>query len=162
MPEAVHRIYWDSCVFLSYLNGDSERLPNIDGVLQEVEHSSGKKKIVTSTISRVEVSFAVTEREQHSPDPAVESAIDQMWSDVSVIECIELHDEIALLARDLIRASLTSQKTLKPLDAIHLASARWIGANALHTYDRYLQSFETFLSASIGPPTPNQLLLSFS
>ncbi len=57
MPE---RVYWDACVFLSYINGEQERLPVIDALLEESR--SGKIEIITSTVSLAEVAFAEEER----------------------------------------------------------------------------------------------------
>ena len=47
MPKDPKLIYWDSCVFLSYINGDVERLGIIDALLLEVSESKGERKIVT-------------------------------------------------------------------------------------------------------------------
>ena len=38
--------YWDANVFLYYLNGDSEKLPTLDGILECVSKNN-KDKIVT-------------------------------------------------------------------------------------------------------------------
>ena len=40
MPIQPTLIYWDSCVFLSYLNQDSDRLPVLDAVLNNRERFS--------------------------------------------------------------------------------------------------------------------------
>jgi hypothetical protein len=58
MPTQPTLIYWDSCVFLYYLDRDSDKLPVLDAVLNNVERSAGNRRIVTSTVAKVEVAFA--------------------------------------------------------------------------------------------------------
>jgi hypothetical protein len=37
MPDSKPRIYWDTCVLLSFINGLPERLPDIETLLLEAE-----------------------------------------------------------------------------------------------------------------------------
>jgi len=46
-------IYWDSCIFLSYINDEPKRVNIIEDVWRNILND--KKKVLTSTISIVEV-----------------------------------------------------------------------------------------------------------
>lgn len=129
-------IYWDSNVFLAVLDKKDLRQELAIAVLDEVSSSKGRKKIVTSAISRVEVAFVQTERDRRTLNNDIERKIDDLWNDDSVIEVIEISDQIALDARKLIRRSIErGNRTIKPADSIHLASAFYISAKWLHTFN---------------------------
>ena len=129
-------IYWDSCVVLAYMNDEPARVPIIEGILTEVSRSNGAVKLTTSMVAKVEVAYVALEKNQRSLDSDVEQRIDDFWNDDSVIELVELHDEITRTARTLMRQSMASRhKTMKPLDAIHLATAIYIGAKEFQTYN---------------------------
>jgi hypothetical protein len=55
MPDP-NRFYWDACVFLAAVNGETDRVPHIDALMDAA--SKGDILIFTSTVSIVEVSFA--------------------------------------------------------------------------------------------------------
>jgi predicted nucleic acid-binding protein len=78
-----------------------------------------------------------------------------------VIAFIELHDAIAILARNLMRQALTQGWSLKPPDAIHLASAQWLGVEELHTYDDKLPRYGTMIGCKICEPYTTQLRINF-
>ena len=61
MPDDPRRIYWDSNVPLSYLNDVQERIPTIEELFKQVR--AGEIELLTSSISRVEVAFAASEKE---------------------------------------------------------------------------------------------------
>ena len=143
MDNAPQLIYWDSCVIISYFNNEPERITTIEAILEDVSQSGGKKKIVTSTVAKVEVAFVSAEKTELRLTDEAEKIIDDFWADDSVLELIEFHDDIAKLARGLIRDGIPrGWKTLRPMDAIHLATAKWIEASELHTYN--LQDFERY------------------
>jgi predicted nucleic acid-binding protein len=144
-------LYWDSSVFLAYINGEQARLPIIDALLDEIEHDEARR-VFTSSISQVEVAFATSEANTHALDPETESKIDALWQDRSVVEVVELHDEIALEARSLMRDSVTRGWSLKALDAIHLATARWLQATEFHTYDHRLEKYEPLVGFPVREP----------
>ena len=79
MPNSGDTVYWDASVFLSYVNGEQERLPTIDALLEESRN--GEFTIVTSTLSITEVAFAEMEKTQRALDPQVEQAIDALLVD---------------------------------------------------------------------------------
>jgi nucleoside-diphosphate-sugar epimerase len=65
-----------ACVLLSYINGIPDRLPDLEWYLER----SGKGfQLVTSTVTIVEVAFAVQERERMALDAATEAKISGLW-----------------------------------------------------------------------------------
>lgn len=144
-------LYWESSVFLAYINGEPARLPIIDSLLHEIEQEESRR-IYTSTISRVEVAFAAVEAQSAVLDAQTLSDIDALWDDRSVVEVVELHDEITLTARGLMRDAVDCGWSLKPLDAIHLATASWLDVAEFHTYDHPLDKYENLVGFSILEP----------
>jgi len=151
MPTDTPPLYWDSSVFLAYINGEQGRLPVIDALLAEIE-ADDDRRIFTSTITRVEVAFAAFEAHSATLDPQALSDIDALWDDRSVVEVVELHDDIALSARGLIREAIARGWSLKPLDAVHLATARWLQATEFHTYDASLHKYGQLVGFTIREP----------
>ena len=134
-------IYWDANVFLSYLNNDKERIPTIEAILEAVE-SSKIDRIVTSVISKVEVAWVAQENMKRALSKDEEKRIDEMWENEELFEMIDCNNEIALMSRKLMRDGLARGWKLRTNDAIHLASAQWVGAIELQTYD--LKDFQKF------------------
>lgn len=155
MPRLLTYIYWDSCVFVDYINGEPTRLPEIDAVLKEVGRDDSRQ-ILTSSVAKVEVAYGSEERTNEALDLAVEANIDALWQDSSVIGIVDFHDEIARMARDLIRYGVSQRWSLKPMDAIHLASAQWVGGlvnvTEIHTYDGEWDKFEPSVGCRICRP----------
>ncbi len=127
--------YWDSCLFLDYLNATPNGVEKIAPLIAAVR--SGGLTIVTSTLSLAEVAYAGKELDD-GLDPTVEDAIDTMFRDESLLTLVEYDQEIGADARALIRRTVSEQKRLKPADAIHLATAVAVGATALYTFDAAL------------------------
>ena len=75
MPEPLPLLYWDACVFLSYINGTPEHLRDIDPLL---ERSGQDFQIITSAITIVEVSFGKIEQDGKVLDPIIEEKIDAL------------------------------------------------------------------------------------
>lgn len=132
MPDPTRRIYWDSCVFLSYLEEEAGRIE----ILETLRHQSarGEIEIVTSVATIVEVAFVATERAGGKLSAEAETAIDGLWSD-RIVRLIEFHELIAREARRLIRIGLAQGWSLKGFDAIHLATAHRARLAECHTYD---------------------------
>jgi predicted nucleic acid-binding protein len=145
-------LYWDSDVWLSYISAQPDRISTIASLLQEVQDSD-KEVIVTSIIAKVEVAFASYEKAQVALDPQVEERIDSLWQDSSIVEVIELNNNVALMARSLIRETVERGWSLTPNDAIHLASAQWLqGVHEFHTYDTKLHRYSDFIGCEICEP----------
>jgi predicted nucleic acid-binding protein len=157
MSNRVPRFYWDSCVFLSYIHGLPDRLPDIDALLEEAR--KGKIEIVTSTVTVVEVAFAATEKATKILDQAVEDKISKLWLPPSPVRLIEFYELIAERARSLVRQAVPEGWSLQAMDAIHLSSAKQIGVEAFHTYDKNLDKYTTAMGFTIERPLVAQIEL---
>jgi predicted nucleic acid-binding protein len=160
MPGKPRFIYWDSSVFLSYLNADPGRIDILDSILNDTQKSNSELRIITSVITKVEVASSTTEHITRILSPSVEQKIDALWNDTAVIVLIEFYDGIALQSRNLIRQSLEHGWALKPADAIHLASAQSLSVEELHTYDNKMPRYSTMIGCKICEPYTTQLRLN--
>lgn len=156
MPSQKRRIYWDTSVWLSYINGDVERLPTLDALLADSSSSNGTIELYTSTVSQVEVAFAKAEQDKKALDPTVEQEIDELWADRSALKLVELHETITREARQFIRLAMTRGWSLKPMDAIHLATAKFSQCGEFHTYDERLLKYTNDVGFPIVQPHTQQ------
>jgi len=145
-------LYWDTTVFLSYLNENPDRIQTLEAILDKVS-TDKQHLIVTSTISKVEVAWLAHEKLNRVLNPDEEARIDALWNDSSVVEFVDFHDDIALLARDIMRSGMVKGWKLRTQDAIHLASAQWIQAYEVNTYDDKWKKYEEFLNITIKQPS---------
>ena len=96
-------VYWDACVPLSYINGTADRIPHIEGLLQQ----SGKDlQIITSVFTLTEVAFAKAEQDAKVLDATVEAKISTLWQVGAPIKLVEFYEVIAARARELMRAAI--------------------------------------------------------
>jgi len=165
MPNKGRFLYWDSCVFLSHINGMPDRVQIINNIISEI-NDDPDSVILTSSESIVEVSHAVTEKEQKRTDPKIEAAIDAMWDDANIVKMIDNGPHIAKLARTLIRDAIPNGWTLKSKDAIHLASALWhnryVGkVDEFQTYDDRLFKYKDMIGIQIEYPHVMQYRIDF-
>lgn len=150
MPE-VPRLCWDANVFLSYINGIENRLPDIDALLDEARQKS--IEIVTSSASITEVAYGAME--QGALDWTVDEAIDKLWIPPSPVQMVDFYRSIAYRAKGLVRRGMLESRKLKPMDAIHLATALQVGARELNTYDRDLLKWDPYvMELDIRHPVP--------
>lgn len=156
MPNKPALIYWDSCVFISYLEKTPDRIGTLDAIIHNIR-TTKDRKIVTSAISKVEVAFLPAER-PHPADPAIEQLIDDFWNDDEIVELVEFHDLIATHARTLMRQALPDSP-LKSNDAIQVATALWLGVRELQTYDTKLLKYGNTLGIPIVEPYTEQPML---
>ena len=154
MSNDVRRLYWDACVFISYIEATAGRVETISELLDQARR--GDIEVITSVASRVEVAFAKHERDGGRLDPAVEEAIDELWSPSSPIKPVELDGLIANRARDLIRSGLDRGWRLRPIDAIHLATAAQVGVHELNTYSHDLRRYSEVLTFPVRAPVAAQ------
>lgn len=132
-------VYWDACVPLSYINGTADRIPHIEGLLQQ----SGKDlQIITSVFTVTEVAFAKAEQDAKVLDATVEAKISTLWQVGAPIQLVEFYEVIAERARELMRAAIPRGWSLKPGDAIHLATADHLKVSEMHTYDEELYKYQ--------------------
>lgn len=151
-------IYCDSCVFLAYFKAEPQRIDTIEQLFQEVQ-SSPDRKLLTSVLTITEVSHVAEERSHQSLIGGWEDALDEFWADSSLLEFIEFHEPMARKARQLIRQAITLGYTLKPADAIHLASATYAGVSEYFTYDNRLTKFSAMTGLDIKEPYVSQFRL---
>lgn len=107
MPPELEYIYWDACVFSSYIGAIPERVLVIDELLQRIQKNRNIK-ILTSTYSIAEVVFASGHgRGRHISDDHY-ALIDNMWQS-SFLELVDVHQAIMYRARDLVRQARLDQ-----------------------------------------------------
>jgi predicted nucleic acid-binding protein len=70
-------VYWDSSVFISWINNLPDRTPRIREQWHQVTQLN-QGVIVTSTLSIVEVANAAHEKLRHKLDPTVEAHLDNL------------------------------------------------------------------------------------
>lgn len=156
MSKTPPRYYWDSCVFLSLISKDPERAPVITDLMHKAQ--AGKIEIYTSTFAIAEVGFATHEKASQKVDGDVEERIKTLWQPPSPITLVEFHQFHAEESRLLMRAGLDKGWTgLKGKDAVHLATAKLIGVDELHTYDlTRLAKYSDLIGAKICHPWVDQ------
>jgi PIN domain len=162
MPGDPRKIYWDSCVFLSWINKAVDRLPHIDWYLKR---SGTEHQIITSAFTVAEVAFAEMERRNGVLDDSVMERIDRLWiADNSPIKLVELYPAVVFEARDLARRAIADGwGTIKGGDAVHLATAVHMKAVAIHTYSRDWPGKSPLVGdIPIGPPIAETPEFEFS
>lgn len=123
--------YWDTCLFLAWINDESRPSGEMDGVREVIaRHRRREIKIVTSVITQVEV---------------LESKIPVGMNNIFVeflrrLNRVSVDVKVASLAHDLrdyytLRADQNGGRTLSTPDAIHLATAILYRADEFHTFD---------------------------
>ena len=157
MPSSPRIIYWDSCVFLYYVNMIPEHMPLLEQVLEDSASDSSPVKIYTSVLSHVEVSFGASEQQNQVLNAETERLIGNLWSDPGAVVSVEYHTDIGQIATGLMRDAVTRGWSLKPLDAIHLATAQWLSSVGMtveefHTYDRRLFKYASIVGFPIVEP----------
>lgn len=131
-------LYWDANVFVDFFSATIGKIEILKAILEEA--SNGEVKIFTSVLSQVEVAYVESEKSTGILGVDTEKMMDEFWKD-DVIELIEIHPFIINRSRRIIRdAKGGGYKTIKAADAIHLATAEWIKADEMHTYN--LKDFE--------------------
>lgn len=113
--------YWDAAAFLGWLNKEPDRYDICDQILADAE--AGKCQIVTSTATFAEVFWhkPAPPRNIVLPSAAQIVAIKDLFGKSFIVPA-ELDRPTALLARDLL-FTFAQSHGLKPMDAIHLATA---------------------------------------
>lgn len=153
MPDrSPDRIYLDSCVFLSWVNAIPDRMPDIDAVLAEGRR--GEIELITSTVSMVEVAFGKREQDGRELLADVDDRIAALWRPPSPVKLAEYHELIGEEAKRLMRGVLVDDWRLRPMDAIHLATAARLGAKAFYTYDTKLPKYSAMVGFPIEVPKP--------
>ena len=155
MPDRI--IYLDACVFLSFINDDADRWQVIQAILHE--GGTALAELYTSELSVVEVAFGATEQSTKALDEDTEKRINKLWMPGSPVNMIEYYGLIGDDAKELMRFAITQGWSLKPMDAIHLATARRIEVNEFHTYDPALAKYAETVGYKVCEPYTVQALL---
>lgn len=148
--------YWDSNIFLAYLNGEPGRLNTVTSIWREISKGNNRK-VFASVESIVEVAKAASEKDAVTLDPGTLVKIDSLWSDPNIL-MVEAPEHVMRKARRLIRDAISNSWTLTPKDAIHIATAMWIDQNTaysvveFHTYDKKLSKFAPLAGLTICEP----------
>jgi predicted nucleic acid-binding protein len=123
------KVYWDSSIWIALIKGE-----NINGVdrcetprLILEDAKAGKVLIYISRITVVEV-----QKKKNKPELNIveDNSVQNDFLKHNYIKHIDVDKKVAYLARD-----LAFTYKLKPCDAIHLASAIKVNAEALHHWD---------------------------
>jgi predicted nucleic acid-binding protein len=158
MPDEPGRVYWDANILLSYLNGIADRTAIIEELLRSAR--AGEAEPITSSLTIVEVAFAAVEKDGQALHPEVERKIDGLWTPGGPIKTVEFHDLIARDARGLIRQGIAQGwGSLKPIDAIHLATAQRMRVIRFLTYCERLQAWHGHLGFPVVEPRLDQTTL---
>lgn len=148
MADDPRRVYWDTCVVLSFLNDVPERMPTIEELFKQAR--AEEIELLTSSVSRVEVAFIQSEKDSGTLDSEAEAAIVAFWAPGSPIKTVEFYDLIADDARALVRRGIEQGwGNLKPMDAIHLATAQRMKVSEMHSYDDRLKKWSGHLGFPI-------------
>ncbi|MGI8407547.1 MAG: type II toxin-antitoxin system VapC family toxin [Actinomycetota bacterium] len=151
--------YLDSNVLLAYVLGEANRATTVEQLLREAE--GGKRRLITSTISVVEVAFAAEKSKGFAIDPGALAAIDKLWEGGQPVGLAEASTRTMYVARDLARRARSESWGLTPADAIHLATAVRHEASVLYTYEAKAtrERWSSIMGISVDEPTISQLPL---
>lgn len=133
----IEKIYWDTDCFLGHFQSETGKAEKCDGVLERAER--GDVLIVTSALTIAEVLWM-----RGGPRLAKDkAAIVQKFFRRSYIRVVNVSRKIAESAQLHVWDS-----DIKPKDAIHVATAILLGADALETFDAGLIG----KSGTVGSP----------
>ena len=132
MTNSRQRVYLDANVIIAYLADEAGRASVAAALLEDAQR--GNIELLTSVLSVTEVAFIASDHASDASN-ADESAIKALWSPGSPIRLTDISIRIAERARSIIRiARSKGMRSVKPADAIHLASAE------VHGCDRFFIS----------------------
>ena len=124
MPDPHVRRYWDSCSFIAFFAGEAGRADDCRKLLNEA--ASGTYLAYTSSITLAEVT-----RKRHQAVTSKHRQTIERFFENPYIQLINADRFVVMHARDLIWKHLS----LRPNDAIHLASALRARCSLFYTYD---------------------------
>jgi predicted nucleic acid-binding protein len=151
-----YHVYWDSCVFLAYIKQEKGRADVIERLWEEIVNEKNGI-IVTSTISIVEIAFGVDDAKGSILlTPEISQQIDDIWRDSSIL-LVETPAKVMYDARKLMRDAWQNQWSLKPYDAVHLATAMFVESSGrliseFNTYDKPLEKYAPMTGILIKEP----------
>jgi predicted nucleic acid-binding protein len=131
--------YLDSCVFLALINKEANRFKVVEAILDDAE--ARECEVYTSQLTVAEVAFAEQEKKKRTLSDTVENKISKLWHPSAPTLLVDVHPNISAGARDIIRQAMKDGWTrgedwsVKPPDAIHIATAILMKAEKFFTYD---------------------------
>jgi predicted nucleic acid-binding protein len=143
-------VYWDANVLCSYVQDLPCRAETVEDLLDRAR--AGVFAPVTSVLSIAEVAFALDEYEEQELSEQAEEMIEELWRPGSPITLVEFYEAIAHNARYLVRQGRVTDRALKPMDAIHLATALRLQVADFHTYDEKLHRWSGVLGFPVQVP----------
>lgn len=158
MSGDVPDLYLDSCVFMSYLNGDVDRVPHIDELFKQARR--GQLRLHTSILALTEVAYIAEQLSLQTEGSIQDEMIDRLLRNRRLVHLVGFDRGIALEARRLVRGSAErrrnqgsdKEQALKPPDAIHLASAKSVGVRAFLAYDAVYASLQADFGFEFAEP----------
>ena len=125
--------YLDANVLLAYVL-EEEGAPVVEQLLLEADQ--GDRKLLTSTVSIVEVAFGAETAKESALDPGTLSTIDSLWSGGQPVGLADASIRTMYQARDIAREARRRNRRLTPRDAIHLATAVAADVEKFFTYEK--------------------------
>ena len=125
MASKIPSIYWDACIFIDGLQQIAGRFEHIERI--EGDAKAGLLRIVTSAVSIAEVVKTGT----GDLTPEQDERKVRAYFDYPFVSVIPVDRPIGKRA-----AAIVRNYTIKPLDAIHVATALRARSEALCTYDK--------------------------
>ena len=120
----IERIYWDSDAFLGWLNNDPNKAARCGGVINRAER--GEVLIVTSALTLAECLW------MRGPTKVPKDSA-QLVQRFFKRSYIRVHNVTRKIGED--AQWLVWDHGIKPKDAIHVATAIFLGVDALETFD---------------------------
>ena len=140
---------------MSAINANRDRLPVIAAILDDCEQDNSE--VYTSMLSITEVAFAGTEKQSRLLDDKIEEKIDKLWLPPSPVKLIEINEFVLWDAKALMRDSIKQGWSLKPNDAIHLATAKRLQPLEIHVYDKSWGKYSQWVGCTINEPKIDRL-----
>jgi predicted nucleic acid-binding protein len=152
-PKKIPAYYWDSNLFIAYLNGDDEdQLRVVSDLLALAERN--EISLYSSAITALEVAYSAAEFKANSLATETSATIDAFWKG-GIITTVEIDVMTALYGRDLMRQGLEKGDEawkIKPRDALHLASAARLPVKEMHTWDGRLYKWSEMVGVTVCAP----------
>lgn len=123
------RIYWDACIWLTLINGESESSARCEYLIEQAR--KGDISIWTSSLTLAEV-FRKKCEDRDASLPETEDLNFENFLEQDFLVEVQLDHDIGTMARRLLRLH---PQLKKPTDAIHLATAISHDIDEFHTYD---------------------------
>lgn len=131
MAGADPKYYWDTCLFLAWINDEQRKSGEMDGVREVIARSKRREVVImTSVLTQVEA--------LQSKLPV---GMDRLFLDLMKrVQRLGMDTKVAALAHDIrdyymVHAQEHEGKKLTTPDAIHLATAILHRADEFHTFD---------------------------